>query len=153
MAEEVMNGSDQMRRARDKRLAVLAARLMQTCLGVPAEPGFEVNSPSAADTARRSAPPYGSCLFKDVFDCSVSGEESMAEVLIVDEQGLIKAASRDARPIGEALALAAKLPLEVSPRAQQWVMDSLGEPVAAARGIKKSAIGASVVAMEIKQTC
>jgi hypothetical protein len=105
----------------------MAARLMWCCLGIQAEPAFDVTDPNGADTPNVKAEPYGIGLFKNAFDFSADGEKVELQLLIADEKGLIKAESKQFFPLGHRLDLLARLPLPLSPRAQQWLKDALGE--------------------------
>jgi hypothetical protein len=128
MAETLtLEMSDQERRAWERRAATLAARLMWCCLGIPSEPAFDVTDPNGADTPKVKLEPYGIGLFKDAFDFSMDGEKVELQLLVTDEKGLIKAESRQFFPLGHGLDLLARLPLPLSPRAQRWLKDALGE--------------------------
>jgi hypothetical protein len=105
----------------------MAARLMSYCLGIEAEPAFYMTNPHGAGTPRARAEPYGIGLFKDAHDFSIDGEKVELQLLIVDEKGLIKAESKQFFPLGHGMDLLARLPLPLSPRAQQWIKDALGE--------------------------
>lgn len=133
---ETLEMSDQERRAWDRRAATMAARLMRCCLGIEAEPAFDVTNPNGAGTARVKGEPYGIGLFKDAFDFRACAEVPELQVLIVDEKGLTKAESKELFSLGQVLDLLAKLPLPVAPRAAQWLKDALGEagPAAARDG-------------------
>lgn len=156
MAETlVLEMSDQERKAWGRRAATMAARLMWCCLGIQAEPAFDVTNANGADTPNVKLESYGIGLFKDAFDFSADGEKVELQLLITDEKGLIKAESRQFFPLGHALDLLARLPLPLSPRAQQWLKDTLGEagPVAG-QAVPVSAVSAGVqIQKEIEKQC
>lgn len=105
----------------------MAARLMWCCLAVKAEPVFDDTDPNVKDTPNFKLEPYGIGLFKDAFDFRVNGEKVELQLLVTDEKGLVRAESRELFPLGHALDLLARLPLPLSPRADQWLKDALGE--------------------------
>jgi len=112
--------------ASDRRKAAMAARLMVCCLGIPAEPGFSLSAPGGG---RMSGRPYamGECVFKDAWDVAPDAECGRLELLLVDEHGNILAKSGQTYPLGHALDLLARLPLGLSPHAEDWLKDALGE--------------------------
>jgi hypothetical protein len=112
----------------ETQAATMAARLMWCCLGIEAEPGFDVTGGQGGWATKVEAPLYGIGLFKDVRDFSANGEETQLQLLIADENGFIKAASKRWFPLGHALDLLSRLPLPVAPQASQWLKDALGEP-------------------------
>jgi hypothetical protein len=105
----------------------MAARLMSYCLSIEAEPAFYMANPHGAGTPRARAEPYGIGLFKDAHDFSIDGEKVELQLLVTDENGLVKAVSKRWFPLDRALDLLARLPLEVAPRAAQWLKDALDE--------------------------
>ena len=105
----------------------MAARLMSCCLDIDAEPAFHMTNPHDAASPRAKAEPYGIALFKDALSFSADGEEVELQLLIVDENGLVKALSKRWFPLDRALDLLARLPLEVAPHADKWLKDALGE--------------------------
>jgi len=156
MAETLtLEMSDQERRAWERRAATMAARLMWCCLGIPSEPAFDVTDPNGADTPKVKLEPYGIGLFKDAFDFSVDGEKVELQLLVTDEKGLIKAESRQFFPLGHALDLLARLPLPLSPRAQRWLKDALGEAGPnTGQASQGSAVPAGIqIQKEIKKQC
>jgi hypothetical protein len=122
-----LDTSGQEKRAWERRAATMAARLMWCCLGIEAEPGFDITRGRGAGDAKIEAPHYGIGLFKDALDFSADGEEIQLQLFIADENGLIKAASKRWFPLGHALDLLSRLPLPVAPQASQWLKDALGE--------------------------
>jgi hypothetical protein len=119
--------ADEERRAWDRRQATMAARLLTCCLGIAAEPAFDVTSPTGRDTAILKETPLGEGLYKDAFDFAGLAESRDIQLLVVDENGRIKAESRQCHPLGGALELLQRLPLPLSPRAERWLKDCLGE--------------------------
>lgn len=156
MAETLtLEMSDQERRAWERRAATMAARLMWCCLGIQAEPAFDVTDPNGADTPKVKLEPYGIGLFKDAFDFSADGEKVELQLLVTDEKGLIKAESRQFFPLGHALDLLARLPLPLSPCAQRWLKDALGEAgPTTGQALQGSAVLAGIqIQREIKKQC
>jgi len=156
MAEtSTLEMSDQERRAWERRAATMAARLMWCCLGIPSEPAFDLTDPNGADTPKVKLEPYGIGLFKDAFDFSADGEKVELQLLVTDEKGLIKAESRQFFPLGHALDLLARLPLPLSPRAQRWLKDALGEAGPNTGQVSQgSAVPAGIqIQKEIKKQC
>jgi len=128
MAEAlVLDLVDRERLASDRRKATVAARLLTCCLGIPAEPAFDVTCPTGRDTAVLKEAPLGEGLFKDAFDFAALAETRDIQLLVVDENGRIKAESKECYPLGEALELLERLPLPLSPRTDRWLKDCLGE--------------------------
>jgi len=118
--------------ASDRRKAALAARLMVCCLGVPAEPGFNLGALGQGKSSRRRPYAMGECVFKDAWGVSPDEECGRLRLLLVDEQGNILAKSEQTYTLGHALDLLERLPLRVSPHADNWLRNALGEPGPAA---------------------
>jgi hypothetical protein len=122
-----LEAADEERRAWDRRQATSAARLLTCCLGIAAEPAFDVTSPTGRDTAVLKEMPLGEGLYKDAFDFAGLAESRDVQLLVVDENGRIKAESKQCYPLGEALELLQRLPLPLSPQADRWLKNCLGE--------------------------
>jgi hypothetical protein len=64
----------------------MATRLLVSCLGIEAEPGFDLTDPDDRNLATRKPKALGECLFKDAF-CESMGQESWhLQLLVVDEK-------------------------------------------------------------------
>jgi len=137
MAETVAIEADGMgveeRRAADRRKAAMAARLLACCLGIPAEPAFDLADPAGRDCGRFRDQPYGDGLYKDLLDLGCWGGARQVQLRVLDECGRVKAESRRLYSLGQAVELLERLPLPLFPRAGRWLRDALGEtrPVAA----------------------
>ena len=118
--------------ARDRRKAALAARLLACCLGIPAEPGFDLAGQDRGGYQRTRPYAMGECVFKDASDDSPDEECGRLQLLLVDEHGNVLAQSKETHPLGNALDLLERLPLRVSPHADGWLKNALGEPGPAA---------------------
>ena len=118
--------------ASDRRKATMAARLMACCLGIQAEPGFDLNGLEEGTSSRRTPYAMGDCVFKDAWDVSTGEECGRLELLLVDEKGNILAKSKETHALGHALDLLERLPLRASPHAEEWLRNALGEPGPAA---------------------
>ena len=118
--------------ASDRRKAALAARLMVCCLGIQAEPGFNLGEPGEGKSSRRTPYAMGECVFKDAWDLSPDEECGRLQLLLVDEKGNVLARSKETYTLGHALDLLERLPLRVSPHADDWLKNALGEPGPAA---------------------
>jgi len=128
MAETVVETlGDEERRASDRRKAAVAARLLNCCLGIAAEPSFDLSCATGRASATVKDIPLGDGMYKDVFDFGAAGEMPELQLLVVDEDGRIKAESKQMYTLGEGLALLGRLPLPLSPWAERWVKDCLGE--------------------------
>ncbi len=114
--------------ARDRRKAALAARLMTCCLGIDARPGFDLGAEQAGRRQRSKPYGMGDCVFKDAWEADVEDESGRLELLLVDEHGNILAQSEGNFTLGRALDLLERLPLVVSPHADDWLKNALGEP-------------------------
>ena len=111
----------------DRRQATIAARLLACCLGIPAEPAFDVSGSGGRDRAKAKDMALGQGLFKDAFDITDGSETPSLQLLVVDENGKTKARSKQAYYLGLGLDLLERLPLPLSPRADRWVKDCLGQ--------------------------
>jgi len=114
--------------ASDRRKAAMAARLMACCLGIQARPGFDLTGEQRGGHQRSKAYAMGECVFKDAWDASPEDESGRLELLLVDEEGNILAKSEQNYQLGHALDLLERLPLRVSPHADEWLKNALGEP-------------------------
>ena len=126
---ETMTGDVAVRQvwASDRRKATMATRLLVSCLGIEAEPGFDLTEPEDKNLATRKPKALGECLFKDAFCESMDQESWHLQVLVVDEKGNVLAQSKGMRALGHGLDLLERLPLRVSPHAEGWLRDALGE--------------------------
>ena len=115
--------------AGDRRKAAMAARLMACCLGIQARPGFDLTGEQRGGYQHSKVYAMGECVFKDAWDVSPEEEEfRRLELLLVDEEGNILAKSEQHYTLGHALDLLERLPLRVSPHANNWLKNALGEP-------------------------
>jgi hypothetical protein len=137
----IVEMSDNERRAQDRCMATMAARLLWCCLGIQAEPAFDVTNPNVADTPNVKLEPYGIGLFKDAHDFSFDGEKVELQLLVTDEKGLVRAESSRLFPLGHGMDLLARLPLPVSPRAVKWLKDALCETGPAAGRALQGSMG------------
>ena len=128
MAEKLaIEMKDEEGRAWDRRQATIAARLLACCLGIPAEPAFDVSDSGGRDRAKAKGMPLGQGLFKDAFDITGGSETPSLQLLVVDENGETKARSKQAYYLGHGLDLLERLPLPLSPGAERWLKNCLGE--------------------------
>jgi hypothetical protein len=112
----------------DCRQVTIAARLLGTCLGIPVQPAFDVSDREGPNGVKANRKPLGQGLFKDAYDVTGgSDERPNLVVLVVDENGEKKAESKQCYALGFALDLLARLPLPVSPKAEQWFKNCMGE--------------------------
>jgi hypothetical protein len=118
---------DEERLAWDRRQATIATRLLACCLGIPAEPAFDVSGSGGRDRAKVKGMPLGQGLFKDAFDLSDGPDATYLQLLVVDETGRTKARSKQTYPMGHALDLLERLPLPLSPGAAGWIGNCLGQ--------------------------
>ena len=126
---ETLTGDAEIRQlwASDRRKAMMATRLLVSCLGIEAEPGFDLTNPEERNVASRKPKGLGECLFKDAFCESMDQESWHLQLLVVDEKGNVLAQSKGMRALGHGLDLLEKLPLRVSPHAEDWLKDAMGE--------------------------
>jgi len=121
-----MTGDERL--AWDCRQVTIATRLLATCLGVPVQPAIDVSDPEGPDGVKAKRRPLGQGLFKSACDVTDGNEERPSLVVqVVDENGETKAESKQCHALGFALDLLERLPLPVSPKAEQWIKNCLGE--------------------------
>ena len=84
---ETLTGDGEIRQvwASDRRKATMATRLLVSCLGIEAEPGFNLTDPDDRNLATRKPKALGECLFKDAFCESMDQESWHLQLLVVDE--------------------------------------------------------------------
>ncbi len=114
--------------ASDRRKVAMAAKLMTCCLGIPVEPGFDLTGPANGDFQGQKPRDLGECVFKDAWYVGPADECQQLQLLLVDEKGNILVRSRGAYYLGHAMDLVDRLPLRLSPHADDWLKDALGEP-------------------------
>jgi hypothetical protein len=128
MAEKLaIEMKDEEGLAWDRRQATIAARLLACCLGIPAEPAFDVSASRGRKGAKVKDRALGQGLFKDAFDLSDGPDTTYLQLLVVDETGRTKARSKQAYYLGHGLDLLERLPLPLSPGAEGWIRNCLGE--------------------------
>jgi len=120
-------GSDETRRGRDRNIAAAGAIFLARCLGIDAEPGFDLANSRGRDGRSFKALPFGQMAFKTLFDMGVFGEQRQLQLLLVDEAGCIVAESRQLYSLGKALDLLDRLPVPLAKNADGWLKDALGE--------------------------
>jgi hypothetical protein len=114
--------------ASDRRKAAMAARLLACCLGIEAEPAFDITGEASSKYQRSRPYGMGDCVFKDTWDVSSDEELGRFQILLVDEHGNILAESAQTYLLGHTMGLLERLPVRLSPNAPQWLKDALGEP-------------------------
>ena len=124
--------TEEERRARDRNKAATAAIFLARSLGIRAEPAFDLTSSEGRVGKGYIIPPLGEVVHKDAFDMGCSGEDRELQLLLVDERGNILAESKELYSLGQALELLDRLPMSLSPGAEQWLKDALGNAASGA---------------------
>jgi len=113
--------------AQERHRAEMAAKLLTCCLGIKARPEFDL----AVDMGKDGVSPrlwgIGICLYKDAWYVGPADEGAVLEIVVVDEKGNALAGSKEGYHLERGLELMGRLPLLLSPQAEGWLKDALGE--------------------------
>jgi len=113
--------------AQERHRAEMAAKLLTCCLGIKARPEFDLAVNVGTDGESPRLKGIGICLYKDAWYVGPADEGAVLEIVVVDEKGNALAGSVEGHYLERGLELLGRLPLLLSPQAEGWLKDALGE--------------------------